>query len=312
MASTAATRSLFIFIDECPSGYPLGCRACTRVGAHNGRAKVCKSRNRSDDLLRAHNGAGVVGHVDVESGVHRLVGVIRRRVSHHRDVVAEFSRKADSRFDAGMRDEPDDDEPLDAVLLELQIQVRVGETAGTPVLRGDNLARPGLELGTDLTAPRAVFEALMPPRRLLNGRNVLPGLIVARTVPMMHCIEDPKFRNSRRVQDLQHMGNAAIRFGNSANAAPYLASLGNEVVIRIDHQKRSDVLVICVCRHGLLTSVRSGLPFSTIYVASSAALTLPTFRAAWIVSAGMNKTSPALSVTGGLPSTSYSSEPSRT
>src|SRR5262245_24174549 len=211
-----------------------------------------------------------------------------------------------------MRDEPDDDEPLDAVLLELQIQVRVGETAGTPVLRGDNLARPGLELGTDLTAPRAVFEALMPPRRLLNGRNVLPGLIVARTVPMMHCIEDPKFRIPRRVQDLQHMGNAAIRFGISANAAPYLASLGNEVVIRIDHQKRSDVLVICVCRHGLLTSVRSGLPFSTIYVASSAALTLPTFRAAWIVSAGMNKTSPALSVTGGLPSTSYSSEPSRT
>ena len=32
----------------------------------------------------------------------------------------------------------------------------------------------------------------------------------------------------------------------------------------------------------------------------------------WTVSAGMNKTSPAFSVTGGLPSTRYSSEPSRT
>ena len=52
-----------------------------------------------------------------------------------------------------------------------------------------------------------------------------------------------------------------------------------------------------------LTSTTSGFPFSTIYVASSAALTLPTFFAAWIVPAGMNKTSPALSVTGGLPST---------
>jgi hypothetical protein len=51
-----------------------------------------------------------------------------------------------------------------------------------------------------------------------------------------------------------------------------------------------------------LTSTTSGFPFSTIYVASSAALTLPTFFAAWIVPAGMNKTSPALSVTGGLPS----------
>src|SRR5262245_49673575 len=61
-----------------------------------------------------------------------------------------------------------------------------------------------------------------------------------------------------------------------------------------------------------LTSSTSGFPFSTIYVASSAPLPLPTFFAAWIVPAGMNKTSPALSVTGGLPSTSYSSEPSRT
>ena len=60
------------------------------------------------------------------------------------------------------------------------------------------------------------------------------------------------------------------------------------------------------------TTVRSGLPFSTIYVASSAPRPVPTFLAAWIVPAGMNRTSPALSVTGGLPSTSYTSEPSRT
>ena len=46
----------------------------------------------------------------------------------------------------------------------------------------------------------------------------------------------------------------------------------------------------------------SGLPFSTMYVASSAALPLPTFFAEWIVPAGMNRASPALSVTGGLPS----------
>ena len=51
-----------------------------------------------------------------------------------------------------------------------------------------------------------------------------------------------------------------------------------------------------------LAKVTSGFPFSTIYVASSAALPLPTFFTAWIVPDGMNKTSPALSVTGGLPS----------
>src|SRR6266542_1961335 len=50
------------------------------------------------------------------------------------------------------------------------------------------------------------------------------------------------------------------------------------------------------------TRVRSGFPFSTTYVASSAALPLPAFLTAGIVPAGTSKTSPALSVVGGLPS----------
>src|SRR6266853_3673984 len=41
------------------------------------------------------------------------------------------------------------------------------------------------------------------------------------------------------------MRNAVIRFCNSPNVIPYLASLGNEVVIRIDHKKCSDLLFIC-------------------------------------------------------------------
>ena len=46
--------------------------------------------------------------------------------------------------------------------------------------------------------------------------------------------------------------------------------------------------------------VRGGFPFSTTYVASSAALPLPTFLTAWIAPAGMVKASPALNVIGGL------------
>jgi hypothetical protein len=61
-----------------------------------------------------------------------------------------------------------------------------------------------------------------------------------------------------------------------------------------------------------LTISTSGFPLSTTYVASSAPLSLPTFLAAWMVPPGMNRTSPALSVTVGLPSTSYSREPSMT
>src|SRR5215470_12310174 len=140
-------------------------------------SKGLERRDRVDDFLCGHNATGVVRDIDVESGVHLRIRVIRRRVFYHRDVVAEFSGKANGRFDAGMRDESDDDEPMDAVLLELQIQICVGEAAGTPMLRSDDLAWLWLEPGTHLATPRAVFEALSRPPGLLNGRNVLPSLV---------------------------------------------------------------------------------------------------------------------------------------
>ena len=113
-----------------------------------------------------------------------------------------------------------DDELMDAVLLELQIQICVGKATGTPMLCGDNLAWLGRELGADLAAPSAVFEALVHPRCLLNGGDVLPGLIVAWAVSMMHGIEDPKLRLPRGIWHLQHVRNAVIRFSNSPDAAP--------------------------------------------------------------------------------------------
>ena len=100
------------------------------------------------------------------------------------------------------------------------------------------------ELAADLATPRAVFERLVRPRRLLNGRYVLPSLVVARTVSTMQRIEDAKLRLPRGIEDLLHMRNAVIRFRNGPDAVPYFTSLGNEIVIRIDHEKCGDLLVI--------------------------------------------------------------------
>jgi len=118
------------------------------------------NRDQVDDFLCGHNGAGVVRDINVESGVHLLVRVIRRRVFDHRDVVAELGGKANGRFNAGMRYEPDDDELMDAVLLELQIQICVGETTGTPMLLSNDFARLRLELAADLATPGTVLERL--------------------------------------------------------------------------------------------------------------------------------------------------------
>src|SRR5262245_41697581 len=204
-----------------------------------------ETRDQSHDLSRGYNGAGVVREIDVESGVHVLIRIVRHCVLDHRDLVTELSGKANSRFDAGMRYLSYDNELMDAVLLELQIQICVGEATGTPMLCCDNLTRLGRKLGADLTTPRAVFEALVYPCCLLNGGDVLPSLIVARTVSMMQCIEDPKLRIPRGIQDLQHMRNTVVRFCNGPNSSPQLTSLGDEVVVRIDHQKSSDFFVVC-------------------------------------------------------------------
>src|SRR5215471_11449822 len=114
--------------------FPLSERCARRSRSILLRALGLESTDRGDDLLRAYDGAGVVWHVDVERGVHHLVRVIRRRVLHHGDVIAELSGIANGCFNASMRNEPDDDEFMDAVFLELQIQIGVSEAAGAPML----------------------------------------------------------------------------------------------------------------------------------------------------------------------------------
>src|SRR5262249_17953876 len=158
---------------------------------------------------------------------------------------------AHSRFDAGMSDESDDDELMDAVLLELQVQVGVGEAAGTPVFLCHNLTWLRHEFGTELATPCAVFEALMLPPSSLIRTHVPTCFVGCSMIPMMHGREDAKLRFARRIQDLQHVGNAVVCFSDSFDAGPDLATLGNEVVVRIHHQQRGDALVVCRRIHGV-------------------------------------------------------------
>src|SRR5262249_33381592 len=154
-----------------------------------------------------------------------------------------------------MRDESDNNELMNAVLLELQIQIGVGKATGTPMLKGHDVAHLRCELAADLATPGPILEGLMRPGCLLDGSNVLPGLVVALTVPMMQRIENAQPCLPRSIQDLQHVRNTIIRFCDSLQAVPYLASFGNEVVVRIDHQESSALLFICP-RHG------NSLPFA--------------------------------------------------
>src|SRR5262249_36506881 len=99
------------------------------------------------------------------------------------------------------------------------------------------------EFTANLAVPRPVFEGLSRPRRLLYRRDVFPRLVAAWTVAMMQCIEDPKLRLPRGIQDLQHIWRTTICFGHTSQAIPYFASLGNEIVVRVNDKKCSDFLV---------------------------------------------------------------------
>src|SRR5262249_35260629 len=114
-----------------------------------------------------------------------------------------------------MRDESDDDELMNAGLLELHVQGGIGEATGTPVFVFDDFTWRRYEFGAELATPCAVFEALVLPRCSLNRSNVGPRFVVAGTIPMMHGIEDAKLHCARGIQDLQHVGNAVVCFSDS-------------------------------------------------------------------------------------------------
>jgi hypothetical protein len=68
-------------------------------------------------------------------------------------VIAEFHREPAGGFDAGIGQETDDDDLLDAVLLELLVEVSVGKAALGPVLLDDDVACSRDEIWVPFAAP---------------------------------------------------------------------------------------------------------------------------------------------------------------
>ncbi len=109
------------------------------------------------------------------------------------------------------------------------------------MLQGHDIARLRRELLPDLASPRAVFEGLSQPSCLLNGRNVLPGLVVPRAISAMQRIKDADASPSHGLQDLDHMRYRLVGFSHTLQPIPHFAALGNKIVVRIEHQKPGHV-----------------------------------------------------------------------
>src|SRR5262249_27589891 len=99
-------------------------------------------------------------NIDLQSGMHLLIRIIRGRIFHDGDLIAKLGRIAHGCLQTSMRDEAHHDELLDAVSLELQVEVSIGEATGSPMFRRDDVPRLRFELTTDLSSPRAITERL--------------------------------------------------------------------------------------------------------------------------------------------------------
>src|ERR1700722_7692294 len=119
---------------------------------------------------------------------HRRIGSRRlhacgtegcRRVLDQGDVVTELHAKTPGGFDATVGDQADENDLLNAVLLELEVEIGVGETALRPMLLDDDVTVLGAKLRIELAAPRTDCEGLGWQPRLLKHVDVLPPIELA-------------------------------------------------------------------------------------------------------------------------------------
>src|SRR5215470_14140084 len=101
------------------------------------------------------------------------------------------------------------------------------------MLLGHDVAGLWCEFAPDFTTPGAIFKCLTLPASLLNRRDVRPSFVVAGTVAMMQRIKDAQPCPPCRSQNLQHMRNTIVSFGDNSDTIPDLTALRNEIVVRI-------------------------------------------------------------------------------
>jgi hypothetical protein len=83
---------------------------------------------------------------------------------------------ARARFDAGVGSHPDEDDVAYAVLVQMHIEVGVGEAGPVPVFLDDDVAGLGAEAGVSCTASTAEGERLGTVCRRLRWCQVRPSL----------------------------------------------------------------------------------------------------------------------------------------
>src|SRR5208282_1693067 len=156
----------------------------------------------------------IIGEVDFQCRPHLFPLVAGDRILHQGDVVSQLCGVTHRRFDAGIRLLAYHNQLVDAMLLKLEIQVCVRETAGAPVFLRNHFAGQWREFFAKGSAPGSCSEDASFVGEFLNGCDVLPALdfILGPQVSVMRCEEDPYACGTGGQKDGKHVRYALNRF----------------------------------------------------------------------------------------------------
>ena len=88
--------------------------------------------------------------------MHVLVTERGGRVADQGHVITQLHGEAAGGLNAGVGEQTDGNDMRDAMLLEMKIEIRIGEAALGPVLLDEDLASLRHEVGMPLTAPASL------------------------------------------------------------------------------------------------------------------------------------------------------------
>jgi hypothetical protein len=89
-----------------------------------------------------------------------------------------------------------------AVLLELQVEIGVGKAARSPMLVDNDIARPGLEVVMERSAPTVVGEDLRVGPGELVRRGIVKGDVIAGLSAM---VRHKEYLQSPSPRDRDHL-----------------------------------------------------------------------------------------------------------
>src|SRR5260221_3030605 len=171
-------------------------------------------RQSGQQLLGGQNSVREARPVDLVRRVHAFLLEGSGRILNEGDVVAKLHAKASGALDAGVGYHADEDDFLDPMLCELGVKIGISEAALCPVLKHDDVASAGAELGVELYAPSSGGEALDldPPHLALV--HMLPPLVIAFSPAVMQHDDYLDTLSHDRRDQLAHVVVVDDRFGS--------------------------------------------------------------------------------------------------